>query len=102
MRPWFVYVLLCDQKTFYVGMTEDVRKRLIEHQRGYSPYTKKFSDIQLVYQEQCRNHVEAEQRELQLKKWSVAKKKALITRDTALLRKLSKGRGLVNATGQEW
>jgi predicted GIY-YIG superfamily endonuclease len=53
MRPWFVYILLCDQKTFYVGMTEDVKKRFEEHQHGYPPYTKKFSDIQLVYQERA-------------------------------------------------
>jgi putative endonuclease len=91
-----VYILLCDQKTFYVGITEDVEKRLEEHQRGYSPYTKKFSDVKLVYREKCRHHAEAERRELQLKKWSVAKKKALIAGDTLSLRKLSKGRVLAD------
>jgi predicted GIY-YIG superfamily endonuclease len=101
MRPWFVYILLCDQKTFYVGMTEDVAKRLVEHTSGYSRYTRKFSDIQLVYQEQCRSHAEAERRELQLKKWSVAKKKALIAGDKTLLRQLSKGHELADATGEE-
>jgi predicted GIY-YIG superfamily endonuclease len=102
MRSWFVYVLLCDQKTFYVGMAEDFEKRLVEHKRGYSTYTKKFSDIRLVYQEQCRNRAEAERRELQLKKWSVAKKRALIAGGKTLLQKLSKSRGLVDATGREW
>ncbi len=82
-------------------MTDDVEKRLNEHQCGYSPYTKKFSDIKLMYREKCRNHAEAERRELQLKKWSVAKKNALIVGDKMLLRKLSKGHGFVDATYRE-
>jgi len=92
MDSWFVYILLCDQKTLYVGRTEDLEKRLTEHQRGYSPFTKKFSEIELVYQEQCGSYRKAEQRESQLKKWSVAKKKALIAEDKALLTELSKSR----------
>jgi putative endonuclease len=96
MKSWFVYILLCDQKTFYIGRTQDIEKRLVEHQRGYSRFTKKFSDAQLVHQERYEKSREAEKRESQLKRWSVAKKKALITGDKALLQKLSKGRELVD------
>ncbi|MFH0912176.1 MAG: GIY-YIG nuclease family protein [Patescibacteria group bacterium] len=48
---WFVYILLCDQKTFYVGSTDNLERRLYQHQAKQSFYTKKFSDIKLVYQE---------------------------------------------------
>jgi putative endonuclease len=89
---WFVYILLCDQKTFYVGIARDVQKRLNEHSRAYSPFTRKFSDFELIHQEEYPTHLAAENRETQLKGWSVAKKKALISGEIELLKKLSKGR----------
>ena len=87
---WTVYILLCDQKTFYVGMTDNVERRLTEHKSKKSFFTKKFSELELVYQENCETRNEAELREQQIKKWSVAKKKALILGNKALLVKLSK------------
>jgi len=95
----FVYILLRDQKTFYVGMTENLEKRIFEHKSGYSPTTKKFSDIELVHNEKHRTYREAEKREIQLKGWSIAKKKALISGNKELLVKLSKSRELGDATG---
>jgi len=88
---WHVYILLCDQKTFYIGVTDNVATRLRQHVSGYSPFTKKFSDFQLVYQENYKSKQDAEMREAQLKGWSVAKKKALIDRSISELKKLSKG-----------
>ena len=93
---WFVYILLCDQKTFYVGRTQYMEERLLEHQRGYSNFTEKFSNIKLVHKEQYRSFKEAEQRENQLKKWSVAKKKALIAGNKDLLVRLSKSREIAD------
>ena len=97
---WFVYILLCDQKTYYVGISNDVSRRLEEHAKGYSPHTKKFSDFELVYQEGQPDKLGAEKREKQLKGWSVAKKKALIAGDKALLVKLSKSHRSVEPTGK--
>ena len=31
MKPWFVYILRCADKTLYTGITTDVDRRLIEH-----------------------------------------------------------------------
>lgn len=75
---WFVYLLLCDQKIFYVGITPDLESRLKEHRSKESFFTKKFSDIQLVYCEKYPDRYEAAKRERQLKGWSVAKKRLLI------------------------
>ena len=88
---WYVYILLCDQKTYYVGQTDDIDRRLAQHKHKESFFTKKFSDLQLVYTEQLSSRSSAERREVQLKKWSVAKKKALIAGDKMKLVKLSKG-----------
>ncbi|HEY4525973.1 MAG TPA: GIY-YIG nuclease family protein [Candidatus Paceibacterota bacterium] len=88
---WFVYVLLCDQKTYYVGIAEKMSERFKEHVSGYSPFTHKFSDFELVYQEKLPSRTLAEKREQQLKGWSIAKKKALIAGDFDKLKILSKG-----------
>jgi len=94
MTNWFIYILFCDQKTFYVGMTDNIERRFLEHKKGYSNFTKKFSDIQLVYTENFATRNEAESRERQIKGWSIAKKKALIIGDKNLLIKLSKSTGI--------
>ena len=78
MPNWFVYLLFCDQKTFYVGITPDLKSRLLEHRNKQSFFTKKFSDVRIVYCEKYPNKFEAARRERQLKGWSVAKKKLLI------------------------
>ena len=90
MKDWYVYLLLCDQKTFYVGITKNIEKRLKEHKNKESFFTKKFSDIRLVYKKEYSDKKSAEIREKQLKGWSVAKKKALIAGNIANLVKLSK------------
>ncbi|MBU4369876.1 GIY-YIG nuclease family protein [Patescibacteria group bacterium] len=88
---WYTYILFCDQKIFYVGITNNLRKRVEQHKKKQSPYTKKFSDIKLVYFEKYESRRQAEKREIEIKKWSIAKKKSLIRGDIELLKKLSKG-----------
>ena len=86
---WFVYLLLCDQKTFYVGITPDLKSRLTEHRNKESFFTKKFSEIELVYCEKYDDKYQAAKREKQLKGWSVAKKKMLIEGKLGINRVLS-------------
>jgi len=92
---WYVYILLCDQKIFYVGSTNDLKRRIQQHRKGESKYTSKFSDIKFVYYEKQSSEKSARSRELQIKRWSVAKKKALIKGNKDDLRRLSKSRGFV-------
>lgn len=89
-KMWYIYILLCDQETFYIGITMDVDKRLKEHRSKTSFFTKKFSDLKLVYKEKYLTKAEARSRERQLKGWTKAKKKALIKGDIDLLKQLSK------------
>jgi predicted GIY-YIG superfamily endonuclease len=75
---WFVYMLLCDEKTFYVGITPDLVNRIRQHKAKDSFFTKKFSQIRLIYCEQYKSEHEAAVREKQLKGWSRAKKQMLV------------------------
>lgn len=75
---WHVYLLLCDQKTFYVGITDNPKERLLEHRNKKSLFTKKFSDIEFGYCENYPGKHLAALREKQIKGWSRAKKQMLI------------------------
>ena len=75
---WYVYILNCNKKTFYVGITNDLKSRLVEHKNKQSFFTKKFSDIDLVYTEKFNTKTESAKRERQLKGWSRKKKQLLI------------------------
>lgn len=75
---WYVYLLLCDQKTFYVGISDNPRDRLSAHKNKESFFTKKFSDVKFVYCEQYPNKTTAAERERQIKGWNRAKKQMLI------------------------
>lgn len=71
-------MLLCDQKTFYIGISDDLKNRLARHKNKLNISTKRFSDLSLVYCEKYEDKFQAAKREKQLKGWSHAKKQMLI------------------------
>lgn len=85
-----MYILLCDQKTYYVGITNDVNRRLKSHKLRENIATKEFSDVEVVCSERLPGKKLAAKRERQIKGWSRAKKIALIQGNLELLKKLSK------------
>jgi predicted GIY-YIG superfamily endonuclease len=86
-RPFFAYMLLCSDKSYYVGHTDDLERRLAEHETGATGgYTSTRRPIQLVWFEECPTREEAKLVEAQLKKWSRRKKAALIGGRMAELR----------------
>jgi len=88
--PWFVYILFCDEKTYYVGLSSNPTSRFISHVNKQNIATKEFSRLDRVYLEKFATRTEAAKRETQLKGWTVAKKKSLIDGNTEFLKKLSK------------
>jgi len=48
---WYIYILLCDQKSYYVGLTHNLKERLTSHKSKANIATKEFSDLKLVYNE---------------------------------------------------
>ncbi|MBI3237861.1 MAG: GIY-YIG nuclease family protein [Flavobacteriia bacterium] len=80
MRTYYVYILLCADQSYYVGVTNNLGRRFIEHATSRNPgsYTSKRLPVMVVYAEQFRNPFPAILREKQLKKWTRKKKEALI------------------------
>jgi len=76
---WYVYMLLCDQNTFYVGITPNLKERIQEHRNKKSFFTKKYSELKPVYLEKYLSKTGAAKREKQLKGWSRAKKQMLVS-----------------------
>lgn len=77
--PWFVYILLCRDNSYYVGITPNVKRRLQLHNSGKgAQYTRIRLPVSLLYQEKYQHKSEARKREIQLKGWSRKKKEMLI------------------------
>ncbi|MBI4160228.1 GIY-YIG nuclease family protein [Candidatus Wolfebacteria bacterium] len=64
---FYVYVLQCKDGERYVGYASNLRKRLEEHKRGKSYWTKTRGPLRLIYFEGCLNEDDARQRERYLK-----------------------------------
>jgi len=77
--PYYVYVLLCEDGTFYTGYAKDIKSRLKQHKKGIgSKYTRTHKPSKLVYLEQFITRVEAMRREQEIKTYSKARKEELI------------------------
>lgn len=75
-----VYILRCSDNTYYTGITNNLTKRLEEHQTNIhlNSYTSNRLPIQLVFHCEFTNIEIAISKEKQIKKWSPVKKEALI------------------------
>lgn len=76
-----VYILRTSSNTLYIGQTNDLDRRLKQHQGKNSKsakYLRYFTSCELVYSESFTTRSEAMKREWQIKHWSRNKKEALI------------------------
>ena len=82
----FVYILACEDGSLYIGSARDLAKRLTEH-GGHrdAKFTRDHPGGRLVYIDGPFSDFAALKRERQLKRWSRAKKLALIRNQTAAL-----------------
>ena len=76
---YYVYILECSDRTLYVGVTNNLERRLLEHQKGKSntSYTYNRRPVKLIWSEIFQDISYAIKVEKKLKKWSKAKKIAL-------------------------
>ena len=97
MKIYYVYILECKDASFYVGVTSDMDRRLNEHNAGKYPdaYTHSRRPVKLVFCQDFLGPNQAIEFEKKIKKWSRAKKQALIDGDFNKLQNLSECR---NAT----
>ena len=81
MKQYFVYILSSHTKTLYIGVTNDLVRRIWEHREGLvDGFTKKYDVKRLVYYEVTNEIEVAISREKQLKNWRREKKEILIRR----------------------
>lgn len=75
----YVYILLCNDNTLYTGWTNDLNKRIRNHNNGTgAKYTKYRTPVTLVYFEEFETKSEAMKREYSIKKLSRKDKIKLI------------------------
>lgn len=87
----FLYILRTSSNELYIGVTEDLDNRVDAHNSGKgSEWIKIHRNAHLVYSEPHPTLSSACKRELQLKKWSRAKKEALIAGNIDELKRLAK------------
>lgn len=92
-KMWYVYILECSDGAFYTGLTDNLKRRFHEHVSGKGGYYTSYNKSKkILYYESFSNHLEAEDRENQIKRWSRSKKLSLIRRDFVRLKELSKSR----------
>ena len=78
-EQWFVYILRCADGSLYTGITNDLERRVEQHNAGTaSRYTRSRLPVALEYQEEQPNQSMALKRELAIKALSRKAKEALI------------------------
>lgn len=92
MKAYYVYILKCSDNSYYTGITSNLLKRLQEHELGnyQDSYTHTRRPLELVFYCEFTNVELAIEKEKQIKKWSKAKKEALIKGEFEKLPNLAK------------
>jgi putative endonuclease len=91
--PYIVYILECSDGSYYTGSTDDINKRLWQHQQGVnaSAYTYSRRPVKLVWTSAETQHFyDALRWERQIKGWSRLKKQALIRGDLGTIHEIVK------------
>lgn len=82
--PWFVYILECRDGSLYTGITNDIERRLQQHNDGTGArYTRSRRPVRLRYHEICENRSAALLRECSLRLLSRKEKDALLAKHDA-------------------
>ncbi|MDP2762170.1 MAG: GIY-YIG nuclease family protein [Sideroxyarcus sp.] len=92
MKTYYVYILSCSDGSYYTGVTSNLTQRLEDHQyrKHLNSYTSSRLPVKLAYYCTFSEIAMAIDTEKQIKKWSRAKKEALISEKYDLLPNLAK------------
>ena len=78
---YYVYMIKNSSGKLYIGVTENLNKRLYYHNtKQGANFTKYKSKFEIVFEEKYQTLTEARKREIQIKKWRREKKEILIKR----------------------
>lgn len=94
MKLYFVYILLCSDGLTYTGITNDIARRIMEHETGSSKssFTFKRRPVKLIFQQEFNEVEQAIFFEKKIKNWSAKKKLALASGEFNLLQILAECR----------
>ena len=84
---YFFYILRCSDNSLYCGMTSNLQNRLKEHNssgKKGAKYLRGKKPVAVVYKEEFPDIKTAMNRESQVKRWTKAKKEALVSGDIEL------------------
>lgn len=89
-KPFFMYILRCADNSYYVGHTDDLEVRMVQHHSGLSSaHTRRHLPVTLVWHQEFESRVEALEMERRVKGWRREKKEALIEGRMEDLKRLS-------------
>lgn len=91
MNSYYVYIVKCSDNSYYTGITNDIDRRINEHNDGIKPdsYTYTRRPVELVFNYEFNDVEQAILFEKQVKGWSRKKKEAIINDNWELLPQLS-------------
>jgi putative endonuclease len=92
---YYVYILKCSDNTYYTGCTNNLNRRLKEHnfsKTRSARYTKSRRPVELIYHESYLTIKKALIRETQIKTWPKSKKQALINNNVKKHPEQSRGK----------
>ncbi|NNM22290.1 MAG: GIY-YIG nuclease family protein [Flavobacteriaceae bacterium] len=97
MNQYYVYIVECIDALLYTGITNNVSRRMEEHNLGtlVSSFTYTRRPVQLIFHQEFNDVLQAIYFEKKIKKWSALKKRALANGDFDMLQILAECR---NAT----
>ena len=77
--PYYVYILLCKDGSYYTGHARDVKRRVERHEKGQGArYTRIHEPEKIVYMEEFDSRSEAMKREREIKSLSHSEKQRLV------------------------
>jgi len=79
MWKWYIYILVCSDKSLYTGITTDLERRIKEHNNSEkgAKYTRWRRPVKLIYSEEHTDRSSASKREIEIKKMTREEKEAL-------------------------
>ena len=90
---FWIYMLHCNGGRLYVGQTDDLERRIAQHETGAIPgFTRNYLPVKLVWCQEFATRNEAKAAEKRIKGWSRAKKLALIRGDWDMISRLAKSK----------
>jgi len=104
MKLYYVYILECKDKYLYTGVTNNISRRLVEHNKGLneSCFTYKRRPVELIFHQEFNDIEQAIYFEKKIKKWSRKKKLALANNNFDLLQLLAECKNTTHSENRDF